>query len=151
MKRSSTKIARLFNGIFPKIVSIVNLFIIHSMAHWKIVALFVLHELHRSLVYSLALILGLATVEFIFIQTTAQGSANHAATLTFIHMLTVVLYSVNIIMRGHRWDWLLIALAIIILHLIIGVYSRCGKYTFAFVSALDILFFIFVFHTIFHC
>ena len=88
----------------PQIIHWLSIAVIHMMGHWKIVMLFVMHEEHKSLVYSVAVILMMAFAEHVFIYSAARATMERNVLLV-IHYLTVIAYSMNIVLRGRRLFW----------------------------------------------
>ena len=77
----------------PKIANYFTAILVHIMAHWKIIALYVLHKEHQSITFSLALIGVTALAEHMFIQFAAPRKLK--TILLTIHHLTIVAYAVT--------------------------------------------------------
>ena len=97
-----------------KIADYLSAILVHAMAHWKIVALYVLHEQHQSITFSFALIAFTAFAEHLFIYT-ATPQKFHKVLFT-IHHLTIVAFCLNILLRGHKPWWIVIIIIWSLLH-----------------------------------
>ena len=103
------------NGEVPKIANYFTAILVHIMAHWKIIALYVLHREHQSNTYSLAVIATTALVEHMFIHFVTPP--NLQTILFTIHHLTIVAYCCNILLRGRKPLWILMIIAWASLHI----------------------------------
>ena len=124
--------------------------LIHSMAHWKIVALYVLHGNQHPVVFSLALILALVVAENTFIRCVVTNK-QHATMFIFVHYLTIQAYCLNILLREKQWKWMCTILLIILINALAIILARKFSYIFVCIAVLDLAICNTFFQTIFYC
>lgn len=131
----------------PKITHGLSIIVAHLMAHWKVVALFAMHELHSSLVYSFALLAAMGFAEHVFIYS-VKLSVNERHILIVIHYLTVIAYSINVVLRGHRAMWGLAIIGFVCIH---ALCLRLGIWVVGILSAIDVILLTSAFEVVFNC
>lgn len=138
----------MVDGEVPKVIDYLSALLVHAMAHWKIVALYVLHEEHQSAIFSLVVISLLAFAEHMFIYTWSHASN----IILTVHYLTIIAYCINIILRGHRALWLLFTAVICAFHCSLCVVDKKSQPALTgILTAVDILLFSVFFDSIFRC
>lgn len=124
--------------------------LIHSMAHWKIVALYVLHGNQHPIVFSLALILALVVSENTFTRCIVRDK-QHAKMFIFVHYLTIQAYCLNVLLRSKRWGWISTIIAITLVNALGITLARKYPQISILVVVLDLAICTSFFQTIFYC
>jgi len=108
-----------------------------------------MHEEHKSLVYSVAVLATMAFAEHVFIYSIATKPKERQI-LIVIHYLTVIAYSLNILLRGRRVLWgVFVGFAVALHVLILNRWSNV--WVTACLTALDTFVCTLLFERVFYC